>query len=117
MTLISNGLGMNEAMTMYDVMALADLGTADFDPDDTGGAVKAKWLKSGFYLQADVDTTAYVIPFMDYYNNGYETTGLIPVSVYMPAGLWYQMPLAKVYAQDDASYATGTGNFIVGINN
>ena len=85
------------------------IATEDFSPmeDASESATnQGTYSQRGFLVRALGDGNLYAIPHQDYVDNGYSLTGLLPQKFPMSANSWAEFVVIKVYAKNDASYAT-----------
>lgn len=101
-----------------DYFTYEDIRTADYSPTedpstDTNflGVIESK----GFLVRPDTDGALYGITLYDYINNGNSVTGLIPEKFLGLASTWIECRFVKIYAKNDALYASASDYINIGV--
>ena len=117
--------GVNQPLMFREVLD-ASIATADYDPLATAAASRTKDQKAavdrGVCVRGDTTGSLYVITWNAYHQNRDALTiaaggkaDLTPVPLRSIANVWEMVPVIKVYAANDATYASASGNINIGI--
>jgi hypothetical protein len=93
------------------------IATADFSPLEGSltDTEQQKYIRRGFAVRGDVDGTIYVITWREWKHNREVLADCTPVPLYALGGLFETVPVIKVFASNDQTYATTPTNINVGI--
>lgn len=127
MAILTTQRGVNQPLMFRDIIAQS-IATTDVDPIATTEASRTSRQKSmidhGFCIRGNAsgNVTIYGITWHSYNENGKFLTitaggkaDLAPIALYTVGNTWELVPLIKVYANNDNSYASGCTAVNIGI--
>lgn len=96
------------------------IATVDIDPltsEDFTDAEVALLTENGFAVcnTGDDTGTLYAVTYFQYMRNKKSLTGIVPRKITLASGDWCLTPVIKVFAGDDANYATTVTAVNIGI--
>ena len=92
--------------------------TEDFDPSNDPSLTAnqiGRYVDKGFLCRPDADGAFYGITLHAYEANGKSTVGLIPERFNGLADTWIECRYVKIFASNDANYATVANHVTIGI--
>jgi hypothetical protein len=105
----------------FDEIYDRSIATADYYPG-CAADVTATWSDArigdfwnGFFVRPDADGALYVITLRQYENNKKSVTGLVPTHLRASANQWEFIPVVKVFAHNDGTYASAASNINIAI--
>lgn len=114
---LTDGQGRNLPI-FVDYHEYKTITTADFSPSEDPSLTETqinRYMDKGFIARPDADGAFYGITLHAYLENKKSLTGLIPERFNGLADTWIECRYVKIFASNDASYATVANHVTIGI--